>query len=325
MENKSHALAAGAFVLLATALLVALAVWLTRDTSLRTAYEISTREPVTGLQVQAPVRFRGIPVGKVTSIGFDSRIPGNVLIKISVDDATPLTDSSFATLAFQGVTGLSFVQLDDDGRSKALLKTPDEGLARIPLRPGLITKLTDQGASVMAQLEETTRRLNMLLAPQQQKQLMDAVAHIGLAAQNIAQLSSTLQEVAQAQLGPNKVNVPQLVQQATATLKSIEVSSAQARLALQDGGQAAAELTQVIKRMNQSAGTLDQIQQTLDNLNSAALPQLNQTLHDTARAARAVERATTAVSDNPQALIYGRGKTPPGPGEPGFSAPEVRP
>jgi phospholipid/cholesterol/gamma-HCH transport system substrate-binding protein len=31
MENKSHALAAGAFVLLVTALLLALTVWLTRD------------------------------------------------------------------------------------------------------------------------------------------------------------------------------------------------------------------------------------------------------------------------------------------------------
>ena len=48
MENKAHALAAGAFVLLVSALLVALALWLTRDVALRTVYEISTREPVTG-------------------------------------------------------------------------------------------------------------------------------------------------------------------------------------------------------------------------------------------------------------------------------------
>ena len=33
MENKAHALAAGAFVLVVAALLVALAVWLTRDTA----------------------------------------------------------------------------------------------------------------------------------------------------------------------------------------------------------------------------------------------------------------------------------------------------
>lgn len=324
MENKSHALAAGAFVLLVTALLIALAAWLTRDTSLRTAYEISTAEPVTGLQVQAAVRYRGIPVGKVTAIGFDSKIPGNVLVKISVDDATPLTESTFATLAFQGVTGLSFVQLDDKGESKRPLKALDDGVARIPLRPGLITKLTDQGASVMAQLEETTRRVNQLLAPQQQKVLMDAVAHIGVAAQHVGELSANMQTLMQAQLGPDKVSVPQLVQQASATLKSIEVSSAQARQALQEGGGAANELAQAVKRINQSAGTLDQIQHTLDQLNTATLPQVSQTLRDTARAARQVERTTALVSDNPQALIFGNGKTTPGPGEPGFTPPEAK-
>ena len=35
MENRSHALAAGAFVLAAMALLVALAFWLTRDNAVR--------------------------------------------------------------------------------------------------------------------------------------------------------------------------------------------------------------------------------------------------------------------------------------------------
>ena len=41
-------------------LLVALAMWLTRDVALRTVFEISTREPVTGLQAQAAdTRYRG--------------------------------------------------------------------------------------------------------------------------------------------------------------------------------------------------------------------------------------------------------------------------
>ena len=56
MENKAHAMAAGIFVVVVTALLIALAAWLTRDTGQRDAYEISTREAVTGLQPQAADR-----------------------------------------------------------------------------------------------------------------------------------------------------------------------------------------------------------------------------------------------------------------------------
>ena len=44
MENKAHALAAGAFVLVVAALLVALAWWLTRESGERDAYELSSRE-----------------------------------------------------------------------------------------------------------------------------------------------------------------------------------------------------------------------------------------------------------------------------------------
>jgi len=73
MENKAHALAAGLFVVALTALLLLVGAWLTRDSGERHPYEISTREAVTGLQEQAPVRYRGVDVGKVTRVGFDPR------------------------------------------------------------------------------------------------------------------------------------------------------------------------------------------------------------------------------------------------------------
>ncbi|MFP5340911.1 MAG: MlaD family protein, partial [Gammaproteobacteria bacterium] len=100
MENKAHAMAAGIFVALLSLLVLGLAAWLTRDTGVRDTYEISTRETVSGLQEQAPVRFRGVDVGKVSSIGFDPRQVGNVLVRIEVDRETPLTTESFATLAY---------------------------------------------------------------------------------------------------------------------------------------------------------------------------------------------------------------------------------
>ena len=91
MENKAHALAAGIFVVAITALLVALAAWLSRDTGDRDIYEISTRETVTGLYSQAQVRYRGVDVGKIAWIGFDPKTPGNVLMRLEVDSEAPVT------------------------------------------------------------------------------------------------------------------------------------------------------------------------------------------------------------------------------------------
>jgi phospholipid/cholesterol/gamma-HCH transport system substrate-binding protein len=124
MENKSHALAAGIFVLAVAAMLAGLAIWLTRDNTSYQHYELTSKDGVTGLQPQAAVRYKGVAVGKVTRIGFDPQIPGNVLIRIAVNDQAPITPGTFAVLGYQGVTGLAHVQLDDEGVAQPAAPRP---------------------------------------------------------------------------------------------------------------------------------------------------------------------------------------------------------
>jgi len=62
MENKSHAMAAGLFVVALIAMLISAAMWLTRDTSALVRFELAGNVNVAGLQPQATVRLRGVPV-----------------------------------------------------------------------------------------------------------------------------------------------------------------------------------------------------------------------------------------------------------------------
>jgi phospholipid/cholesterol/gamma-HCH transport system substrate-binding protein len=190
MENKSHALAAGIFVLVASALLAALAVWLTRDQGEYHLYEISTSEIVSGLQPQAPVRYRGVDVGKVAAIGFDPQKRGNVLVRLQVDEAAPMTQATFAQLNFQGVTGLAFVQLDDGGKAAPPLAHNDDQPPRIPLKPSLFGKLAERGEVIIDQVEKVTVQLNKLLADDNQKRIAIALEGAAQATQNVATLSA---------------------------------------------------------------------------------------------------------------------------------------
>jgi phospholipid/cholesterol/gamma-HCH transport system substrate-binding protein len=219
MENKSHALAAGIFVLVASALLAALAVWLTRDQGEYHLYEISTSEIVSGLQPQAPVRYRGVDVGKVASIGFDPQKRGNVLVRLQVDEAAPMTQATFAQLNFQGVTGLAFVQLDDGGKAAEPLPHNDDQPPRIPLKPSLFGKLAERGEVIIDQVEKITTQMNKLLADDNQKRIATALEGAAQATQNVAALTARMQVVLDAQLGPERVNVPALVKETTATMK----------------------------------------------------------------------------------------------------------
>ena len=154
MENKAHAMVAGIFVLVVTALLGVLAIWLMRDNTERHLYEMSTSETISGLQPQAAVRFRGVPIGKVEAIGFDTKVKGNVLIRVSIDANAPVSKSAYATVASQGVTGLGFIQLDDNDGATELLTPNDDDPPRIPLRQGGIVKLLSKSESILNEVEK---------------------------------------------------------------------------------------------------------------------------------------------------------------------------
>ena len=324
MENKAHALAAGAFVLVVSALLALLAVWLLRDTSQRDMYEMSTSETVSGLQPQAVVRFRGVPVGKVELIGFDTKIKGNVLIRISIDRAAPVTKSVFATVASQGVTGLGFIQLDDNGESAERLVPNDNDPPRIPLKPGGLDKLLKQSEVIFDQVEQASTKLNQMLAEDNQKRLVTALDSMGLAANNVSSLSTTLTSILNAQLGPDKVNIPKLVKNLDTAVVSLQDTSTKA-------GTAIAEVGITAKRLNEKGGPLDKLSEGgtalaagVETFSAATLPKLGAVADETARTMRQLRRTVNAVDDNPQSLIFGNGPPQPGPGEPGFSATGVQ-
>ena len=118
MENKAYALAAGLFTLLLGAAVIVVAMWLSGETHEREYYVLESRHAVSGLNVQALVRLRGVEVGKVESIAFDPEDARVILLRISVRAGTPITRGTVAQLGSQGVTGLAYVMLDDDGKSR---------------------------------------------------------------------------------------------------------------------------------------------------------------------------------------------------------------
>ena len=330
MENKAHALVAGAFVLVVAALLAALAFWLTRDNTERDLYEITTGDIISGLQPQATVRFRGVPVGKVERIGFDSKIKGNVLIRVSIDSAAPVTKTTFATVASQGVTGLGFIQLDDDEDSPERLVPNDDDPPRIPLKPGTLDKLLKQSDAIFTQAEQATTRLNQLLSDENQKAVANAVKQLAEAAGSInrvardlpptvaafAETASGINRIAKG-LQPTVAGLPGLSRDTTATMKALNAASD--------------EVSSAARRLNEKGGPLDKLSEGgtaltagIETFSAATLPKLGEVADETARTMRQLRRTVNGVDDNPQALIFGNGPPVPGPGEDGFSATGVK-
>ena len=106
MENRAYALITGVFVIAVAAGILLWANWLAGTTVKREKYRVVALRPITGLNEQAQVRYRGIDVGRVTKIQLDKDNPNRILIDIEVNKDVPITRGTYAQLGMEGITGI---------------------------------------------------------------------------------------------------------------------------------------------------------------------------------------------------------------------------
>ena len=308
MENKAHALMAGIFTLALLLAAVLIAMWFNQDRVERVPYEIATTLSVPGLNPQAGVRYRGLDVGRVDAVLFDPQKPGQILIRFSVTKDTPITHSTFATLSYQGVTGLAYLQLDDNGRDPTLLPTSKQKPARIALRPGLLDTLQLRGLAILKQTEELARRANDLLSDANLKAATSALNDVSRAANKLAEVPEKLQ--------PTLEQLPGLTKRADSVLTSLNKLS-------DDAAILTSNLNDLTTHLNSPDGPLAGLNQTVGNVGSAAAMveyQAVPLLNETRTSMRALNRTLETFNQRPQSILFGASPVPPGPGEPGFSA-----
>jgi phospholipid/cholesterol/gamma-HCH transport system substrate-binding protein len=192
MENRAHALLAGLFTLTLLVTAVLMGIWLNRDRIERVPYEIATKLPVPGLNSQAAVRYRGLDVGKVESITFDPSVPGQILIHISVSKETPVTQSTYAFLGYQGVTGIAYVQMDDDESKPDKLSSSRKQVTRIEMRPGLLDKIQTRGLAILEETEMLAKRFNTMFNEPNQKKILNAFEDVSQAANRVSTIPKKL-------------------------------------------------------------------------------------------------------------------------------------
>jgi phospholipid/cholesterol/gamma-HCH transport system substrate-binding protein len=310
MENKSHALMAGLFTLVLLTATIVIGMWLYRDQVDWVPYEIATTLSIPGLNPQANVRYRGLDIGRVEDIGFDPQKAGQLLIRIRIRPDTPVTRSTFATLGYQGVTGIAYVQLDDDGSKPEPLPSSEEQMARIEMRPSLFDQLQNRGLAIMEQTEEVARRINTLLADENQEAVLAAFESLARAAGELEAIPRRLQ--------PTLARLPALTDQARKTLGSLEGLA-------KDASQLTENLDTAVTALRAPDGALASIADSAGQVGAVASKLEHETLplvNEVRSSVRALTRTLNQLGDRPQSVLFGAAEPAPGPGEPGFVPPK---
>lgn len=309
MENRSHALAAGAFALLFL-LLTALALWWFSGRPERSReLLLVTERAVNGLNAQAQVRYRGIRAGKVEEIYVDPDDPRLILVRVSVSEEFPITQGTRAALGIQGVTGIAHVRLDDDGRQPDPLTAEDGQLPRIPLRPHALDALTESGADMLKQLQGLTVRVDRLLSDHNVARIEAILANLEHSSQGLrasAQQTPALVESLRQVLNPDSV------QRIRRILANFEKTTDTAAPAIDELRQTVRQMERLARRLDEGAGA------GTDELMGQTLPELRKLLKDLGATSRQLSSWVEELERSPSMLLRGRVPLPPGPGEPGY-------
>jgi len=174
MNNRVNYTIVGLLVLFGLSLMVGFTYWLLKpavDDEVK-KYYIHFDESVLGLNIDAPVKFRGISVGKVTRLRINPKNSEQVEVLITILKSTPVKSTTVAKLTSQGITGLSYINLSlgDNGAEPLKLQEGYE-YPVIKTVPSLFIKLEESFGSVSENLSNTLVKTQQLLNDNNQEQI----------------------------------------------------------------------------------------------------------------------------------------------------------
>ena len=307
MENRAHALAAGLFTLVLGAALAAVGIWFSNGDVKLVPYVMTTSKAVTGLKAEAPVRYRGVDVGKVEDISIDTRNNGRVRIRIGVREGTPITSSTYAQLGYQGITGLAYVLLGDDGKSENLLPSSPDAMAQIPMKPSLM----DEGENLFATVAEIAHKATQLLDDENQGHVRRTLANLEEATQRASVVAKKLE--------PSLEAMPGLIAEARRLAGDTRASVTKVDQLIANANGLALKLDARVDTLTPAVASVQEVGVTARAVNDETMPRVNVLVDGLTKDTYALGRVIHALGEQPQSLVFGIPPGAPGPGEPGFT------
>ena len=298
----------GAFVLALTGALIAVVLWLASGGAFQTKYDMYLaieEESVSGLNLNAPVKYNGVEVGKVKGIHLDPLNPEHVRLIFAIERGTPVKEDTVAVLKTQGLTGIAYVELGGGSRdAPPLLATSPDQYPMIRTKPSLSARLENILTSVLAKLDSTSSNIDKILSDENRLAFKSALADIAVVARTFAARRDTLD-------------------------KSITSASR----TLDNSARVTAELGPVITRIGRSADavekmgletaatsksagkTINAVGADVQRFTAETLPELERLLGELNVLSASLRRLSEQTERNPNSLLFGRSPVPDGPGE----------
>ncbi len=179
MNNKVNYTLVGFIVLLGFIVAFMFSYWMLKPTQEDEVqhYVIYFDESVFGLNLDAPVKFRGINVGKVANLRINPRNSEQVEAQVVIKKDTPIKDNIVAVLTAQGITGLTYVNLTvGNSYIQEAVEINGEDYYVIETAPSIFQNVEKSFGDVSEHLTGTLYQTEKLLSDENQAEFMKLVS-----------------------------------------------------------------------------------------------------------------------------------------------------
>jgi phospholipid/cholesterol/gamma-HCH transport system substrate-binding protein len=300
MDRDANYVAVGAFVLLVIAMAVSFVFWYTDQQDKRSyeRYEIYFPGSVSGLTAGSAVRYLGVDVGKVVRIALDPQQRKTVQVIADIDSTAPIDDRTRASLSLQGVTGLLFVDLEQDPKAESTgALAQGQHYPMIRSRRSDFDVLLSNLPALTTHLVELADHFNEIFSDDTVRSLKATLENARLASER---LPDTVHQAQQLLVEVRRTT--QEVQGTVAQLRGlITESSPDLKAAFANIREISDNLAKTTTRLNSFVA---ENEPGYSRFSKQSLPEFEQLLRESRQAVRDFRDLSRSLKQNPSQLIY---------------------
>ncbi|MEE4259683.1 MAG: MlaD family protein [Bacteroidales bacterium] len=180
MESRINYIIVGVFVVLFSIGLAGFAFWLEKYGTQEDFkyYMTYMKESVSGLSLDASVKYRGVDVGTVKNIRINPENSEEVELLLRVKKETPIKEDMAVILKFYGLTGLAFIEIEGGSKTSALLKSQNDEIPIIKSVPSIYTRLNESLPVIAQRLSLALGKIDALLSDENLANIRESIDNI---------------------------------------------------------------------------------------------------------------------------------------------------
>lgn len=167
MNNRVNYTLVGVFVSVVSILFFAGIYWIIKPASDEqvSLYGLLVTESITGINIGTSVKYQGLEVGRVKSFTINPSNPREIMMTLEIRRDVPIRDGVMASIKPQGITGLSFIDIQVESRATPLQKIYFLGrdYTVIPFKPSLLGSLSNSAEEITQTLKDILNKINKIL------------------------------------------------------------------------------------------------------------------------------------------------------------------